>query len=53
MLVPIQQYLEHKTISYLHSRKKKYSFSIKKWWQRQKKPTTATINEIEKDTAVL
>ena len=53
MLVPIQQYLEHKTISYLHSRKKKYSFSIKKWWQHRKKPSAAAIDEIEKDTAIL
>ena len=53
MLVPLQHFLEHKTISYLHSRKKKYSFSIKKWWQRQKKPTAAAIDEIEKDTAIL
>ena len=53
LLVPLQHYLEHKTITYLHSRKKKYTFSIKKWWQRQKKPTAATIDEIEKDTAML
>jgi tetratricopeptide (TPR) repeat protein len=53
LLVPLQHYLEHKTITYLHSRKKKYSFSIKKWWQRQKKPTATTIDEIEKDTAML
>ena len=53
LLVPLQHFLEHKTISYLHSRKKKYTFSIKKWWQRQKKPTEATIDEIEKDTAML
>jgi len=53
MLVPMQHYLEHKTISYLHSRKKKYTFSIKKWWQHQKKPTEATIDGIEEDTAVL
>ena len=52
-LVPLQHYLEHKTINYLHTRKKKYTFSIKKWWQRQKKPTAATIDEIEKDTAML
>ncbi|HEX3167827.1 MAG TPA: hypothetical protein VHQ93_16270, partial [Chitinophagaceae bacterium] len=53
LLVPLQHFLEHKTISYLHSRKKKYTFSIKKWWQRQKKPTEATVDEIEKDTAML
>ena len=53
MLVPLQHFLEHKTINYLHTRKKKYTFSIKKWWQRQKKPTEATIDEIEKDTAML
>jgi len=53
LLVPLQHYLEHKTITYLHSRKKKYTFSIKKWWQRQKKPTAASIDEIEKDTAML
>lgn len=53
LLVPIQHFLEHKTISYLHSRKKKYTFSIKKWWQHQKKPTEATIDGIEEDTAVL
>jgi tetratricopeptide (TPR) repeat protein len=53
LLVPLQHYLEHKTITYLHSRKKKYTFSIKKWWQRQKKPTEAAIDEIEKDTAML
>ena len=53
MLVPLQHFLEHKTISYLHSRKTKYTFSIKKWWQRQKKPTVATIDDIEKDTAML
>ena len=53
LLVPLQQYLEHKTITYLHSRKKKYTFSIKKWWQHQKKPTEATIDGIEEDTAVL
>jgi len=53
LLVPLQHFLEHKTISYLHSRKKKYTFSIKKWWQHQKKPTEATIDGIEEDTAVL
>ncbi|HEY5773826.1 MAG TPA: tetratricopeptide repeat protein [Chitinophagaceae bacterium] len=53
LLVPLQHFLEHKTISYLHSRKKKYTFSIKKWWQNQKKPTEATIDGIEEDTAVL
>jgi tetratricopeptide (TPR) repeat protein len=53
LLVPLQHFLEHKTISYLHTRKKKYTFSIKKWWQRQKKPTEAAIDEIEKDTAML
>lgn len=53
MLVPLQHFLEHKTINYLHSRKKKYTFSIKKWWQNQKKPTEATIDGIEEDTAVL
>ena len=53
LLVPLQHFLEHKTISYLHSRKKKYTFSIKKWWQRQKKPTVDTVDEIEKDTAML
>ena len=53
MLVPLQHFLEHKTINYLHSRKKKYTFSIKKWWQHQKKPTEATIDGIEEDTAVL
>ena len=53
MLVPIQQYLEHKTISYLHSRKRKYSFSIKKWWQHRNKPSAAAIDDIEKDTAIL
>jgi tetratricopeptide (TPR) repeat protein len=53
LLVPLQHSLEHRTINYLHSRKKKYTFSIKKWWQHQKKPTAATIDEIEKDTAML
>jgi hypothetical protein len=53
MLVPLQHYLERKTIDYLHTRKKKYTFSIKKWWQHQKKPTESTIDGIEEDTAVL
>ncbi len=52
LLVPLQQFLEHKMISYLHARKKRYTFSIKKWWHHQKKPTGATIDTIEKDTAV-
>lgn len=53
MLVPLQHYLEHQMINYLHTRKKKFTFSIKKWWQHQKKPTATTIDEIEKDTAML
>jgi tetratricopeptide (TPR) repeat protein len=52
LLVPLQHYLEHGLIHFLATRKKK-NFSIKKWWQRQKKPTAATIDEIEEDTALL
>jgi tetratricopeptide (TPR) repeat protein len=53
LLVPLQHYLEHGLVRFLHSRKLKNKFSIKKWWQHQKKPTSATIDGIEEDTAVL
>ncbi len=53
LLVPLQHYLEHGMIHFLESRKKKNTFSLKKWWQRQKKPTVATIDGMEEDTAVL
>jgi tetratricopeptide (TPR) repeat protein len=53
LLVPFQHYLEHGLIRFLETRKKRNVFSIKKWWQRQKKPTSSTIDGIEEDTAVL
>jgi tetratricopeptide (TPR) repeat protein len=53
LLVPLQHYLEHGMIRFIESRKKKHSFSLKKWWLHQKKPTVATIDGIEKDSAIL
>jgi len=55
LLVPFQHYLEHGMIRFLASKrlaKIKEKVSFKKWWQA-KKPTTDTIDEIEKDGAVL
>jgi tetratricopeptide (TPR) repeat protein len=55
LLVPFQHYLEHGMIRFLASKKLakiKEKVSFKKWWQ-SKKPTAHTIDEIEKDGAVL
>ena len=60
LLVPIQHFLEHKLIKFLESRillDARTKFSLNKWWQNIKKPTS-NINDdidadIEKDTAVL
>jgi tetratricopeptide (TPR) repeat protein len=52
LLVPFQHYLEHGLIRFLHSRKKR-KFSLTKWWHRPQKPSEATIDNIEKDTAIL
>jgi hypothetical protein len=53
LLVPLQHYMEHGLIRFLESGKNKKIFSIKKWWLHQKKPTAATIDGIEEDSAVL
>ena len=55
LLVPFQHYLERGMIRFLASKKLvtiKEKVSFKKWW-RTKKPTIDTIDEIEKDSAVL
>ena len=55
LLVPFQHYLEHGMIRFLASKKLakiKEKVSFKKWW-KARKPTSDTIDEIEKDGAVL
>lgn len=52
LLVPMQHYLEHGIIRFFETRKKKNISFMKKWWQQQKKPTVATIETIEEDTAI-
>ena len=56
ILVPFQHYLEHGLIRFIESRRLhelRERMRIKKWWQRRKKPTAETIDNIESDTAVL
>jgi tetratricopeptide (TPR) repeat protein len=53
LLVPLQHYLEHGLVKYLATRKKKNILSAKKWWPGKKKLTEDTIDEIEKDSALL
>lgn len=56
LLVPFQHYLEKGLLSFIHSKKLhqvRKKLSIKKWWPRWKKPSVATIDKMEEDTAVL
>jgi tetratricopeptide (TPR) repeat protein len=56
ILVPFQHYLEHGLIRFIESRRLnelRERMRIKKWWQRRKRPTAETIDDIESDTAVL
>jgi len=53
MLVPLQHFLEHKLTRYLETSKNKNFFSFKKRRRHQKKVTKSSIENIEKDTAVL
>lgn len=55
-LVPIQHFLEHNLIKFLQSRKlleARTKFSFKNWWKKVQKPSPASEEEIENDTAVL
>ena len=52
LLVPLQHYLEHGLVRFLESRKKKNN-SIKKMRSGQKKSAEDSIDDIEKDTALL
>lgn len=61
LLVPLQHFLEHNLIKFLESRKllearTKFSLknlSLRKWWQKMKKPASVEDAGIEEDTAVL
>jgi len=56
MLVPLQHALEHNLITFLESRKlleARTNFSLKRWWQKIKKPASVTDTGVEEDTAVL
>jgi tetratricopeptide (TPR) repeat protein len=56
LLVPFQHYLEHGMIKFIESSKLhrvRQKLSIKKWGQGHKKSLADTIDDIEKDTAVL
>lgn len=55
-MVPFQQYLEHKLISFLQSRKlleARQRFSLKNWWYRLQKKAPVQDAVVEKDTAEL
>lgn len=56
MLVPLQHSLEHRLIKFLESRKllkARTNFSIKKWWQKMKKPDPVKEAGFQEGTAVL
>lgn len=56
LLVPCQHFLEHRLIKFLESRKlleARTRFSLKKWFEKIKKPATVKEADFEEGTAVL